>query len=433
MKWPLHSKFAKLMPQKAAQVRRGTLAAQDSSLLSYLNALEMEDMDGYIAVKLNLSELNGTNITSADIDNATQAFRTYLAHCGGEVFILSNDDVVFINDGDMHDDVFDAVEKITSFFRDDPFVRHHGRSSLAKWYDLGQDAHKLNAFASGRVNSDGGFIADQVDHSLDSDFFNNDQEKDFLSELKTFKTSDRKPLTPELFLKLYNALSVTDLSPYLKRQPVCAMTPNFRPQPVFYHIGFDINEVKEAIAPNIQLEPGNLLFRELSKTFDGRLLNTFKRSKSLIPKLSFSFHLSIESILTIDLENLIAMIKGINPWHIIIEIDILEAFEDLRRYFQACERLRENGLRISLRGIRFSMLPMIKREYLQANFLKLEATRALKSLSEDAIDQLVKFIDQAGENRVILGNCDDKKSTRIGYQLGITLFQGNYIDYLVGE
>ena len=46
---------------------------------------------------------------------------------------------------------------------------------------------------------------------------------------------------------------------------------------------------------------------------------------------------------------------------------------------------------------------------------------------------LLEAIERCGKSRVIFARCDSPEAVRFGYDLGITLFQGRFIDSLMQE
>ena len=49
------------------------------------------------------------------------------------------------------------------------------------------------------------------------------------------------------------------------------------------------------------------------------------------------------------------------------------------------------------------------------------------------LDELADIVRQIGQSRMILCRCDNEEAVRIGQRLGITLYQGRFIDELLSE
>lgn len=422
-------KFSWLLPKKPAGPKPNLGGTDDAALASHLAAIDDESYD-FTAVVISLSKLEGKDFDKEQADIAANAFRSYVAHCGGEVFYLSNRDIVYIYDGKNRADVHEAVRRLKSFFRNDSFFKNGDAQQFSRWFELKEKGDELAGYAQQQLAGGQG-LADHIENMLDRDMDRVLPQQAFIREIVTEDAPSKRTMTMDLFVKLNDYLAGADLSSYLKPQPVCAMTPAFRPQLIFQELKLDLHAIKQTVAPDVDPYASPWLLRELNKTIDKRLLAILKRDRHVFPNLSFSFSLSIATMETIDWQELTAHFQSLHPWPRIVQIDFLDALSDLRRYFRLCAKLKEFGYRICLNNIRFVHLPLLDRNYLQANMIRLMCTETLKNLTDQVRKDLGQFIDKNGPNRVILFNCDDKKSCKIGYDLGITLFQGQFIDHLL--
>ena len=79
------------------------------------------------------------------------------------------------------------------------------------------------------------------------------------------------PLTPGALQQIDDILKKADVSTFMKRQPVTLCFGNQPPKPIFQEIFVGVNELRQAIAPNVNLRGARSLFHHLTRTLDTRV------------------------------------------------------------------------------------------------------------------------------------------------------------------
>ena len=94
----------------------------------------------------------------------------------------------------------------------------------------------------------------------------------------------------------------------------------------------------------------------------------------------------------------------------------------------------KRGYRILIDNLTVESLSFVDRKSLKADFIKVawreEMTDNVIRKKYSEMDSLVK---NSGRERVILCRCDTPTAIKFGQSLGITLFQGRYIDHMMAR
>ncbi|NJM91891.1 MAG: hypothetical protein HC861_03855, partial [Rhodospirillaceae bacterium] len=106
-----------------------------------------------------------------------------------------------------------------------------------------------------------------------------------------------------------------------------------------------------------------------------------------------------------------------------IELPALDIMNDPNEYLFARDFLKERGYKIVLDGVKHLNLPLIDRDWLGFDFVKVTWT---PSLFDDAATQrgeaLKAAVRKIGRERVVLCRVDSEDGLKAGEALGITLY-----------
>ena len=116
----------------------------------------------------------------------------------------------------------------------------------------------------------------------------------------------------------------------------------------------------------------------------------------------------------------------------VIEIPAVDAFSNMEGFILARREAQKKGYRICLDGLSAQSLPQMNREKLGVDLMKLQWNADSESdLTSLENKELADAIARCGSNRIILCRCDSLQAVEYGQALGLSLFQGRYIDSLV--
>lgn len=333
------------------------------------------------------------------------------------MFALANVDIVFICKGATKAELDAAVLKLRYLFSEDPIAQGDDPvtgETFCTWYDVEGEYDELLAAAQRIVAEEQRRKAEATPSMLP-------QAPPVLN-----------PLEPEQLGRVLQALARADLSNVVRRQPICAVLPGAPPQPIFNELFVSIADLQRVVAPQTQLTSNRWLFQYLTETLDKRMLATLPKMDDSSVSARFSLNLNVATLLSQDFLNFDATLKGNARGTLVIELQMYDVLADLGSFIFARDFARERGYRICLDGLSHLTAPLIDREKLGFDLLKIFWS---VDMTDPAMDKrladIKELIGRAGEARVILCRCDNADAIRIGQSFGASLFQGRHVDALL--
>ena len=404
----------------AAQLTHHTTVSQEYLLLSHLQRLE-RNRAGRRAVHIHLSNLRDHNRKAHHIKIAGNTFEGLVRHFDGQMFALNNGDLIFICTGASVEEMDDAVMRLRFLFGDDPLAILDVADNFSTWYNLEVQYHELLAIAE-RL-----YEAEQAR-----------QERLRARSAQWGENEDgalRPAITPAQLHRLEGFLKSADLSSFVRRQQVCAVSAEARPKRILKEIYVSIDELAATVLPEVNLSRNRWLFQHLTMTLDRRILKLLTRAEDTDLHSSFSMNLNVSTLLSPEFLQFDSELRMGGRGTIVIELQLVDVFADVSDFFFARDYLSEKGYRLCIDGITHQSLPLIDRKTLGADLVKVLWSPAFTDESPDdgKRDRLREAIERCGKSRVIFARCDSPEAVRFGYDLGITLFQGRFIDSLMQE
>lgn len=241
--------------------------------------------------------------------------------------------------------------------------------------------------------------------------------------------------------KILNAISLAhierdltnaDLSKVLRRQPICAAVPDTMVRRVFDELYINIAHLKKMLGVEVDLLSNRWLFKYLTQILDDRMLNLLERSPTRYLDNPISLNLNIHTLLSDEFGKFDASIKPAVKFSIVIEIQLSDVFSDMSAFLAAKTYAQKLGYRVCLDGVTDLSFTQIDRKKLGFDLIKLQWNADIHTdvTSEDN-RELNAAIKECGANRVILTRCDNRSAIDYGQAMGISLFQGRYLDGLI--
>ena len=240
-----------------------------------------------------------------------------------------------------------------------------------------------------------------------------------------------KPLDPANLTVIREGIALVDLSEMIRRQPVCAVIQGQGARIVFHEVYTSIEALRRLLTPNVNLHANRWLFQALTQYLDGRTIEHLTENDEAEVHSSFSVNLNVSTLLSPEFlefgENLSEKMRG----SIIIELQLVDVFSDLGSFFYARNILRERGFKFCLDGIDHLALPLVDREALGFDLVKLIWHPGLHDQLDGAGgDKVRRAAEKTGPDRMILARCDSEQALDAGRSMGIALYQGRLIDGL---
>jgi len=392
------------------------LPSTENLLLDYIHKLERH-RHGRSACRIRLSLLQPINRREHHVRAALNTFDNLVKRLKGQVFALSNADIMVIFKDAALDEIQAALIKLRFLFDDDPALMNEndeGRPAFVEWYVVDQDYQALLRLAQSLVTAD--IERRTLDPVVNGEAVTPPREK------------RRANMTPALLVKMQQALAGADLANMMRRQAVCALVGQAPPQPLFYELFVSIAELQETLLPNVNLESNPWLFQSLTETLDHRVLALLNRHDDRSLSGDVSINLNVHTLLSPDFLAFDDGIKTHQRGTIVIELQKVDIFSDLNAFLFARDFARERGYRICIDGVTVDSLPFIERGRLGIDLLKLAWDPSLAEGKLPDGGALGDYVRRCGPSRTILCRCDTENAITLGQSIGITLFQGRFVE-----
>jgi EAL domain-containing protein (putative c-di-GMP-specific phosphodiesterase class I) len=227
-------------------------------------------------------------------------------------------------------------------------------------------------------------------------------------------------------------LERSDLQRVMRRQPVCVVSPTMNVRRVFDEMYIHINHLRQFLKMDIDLFSNRWLFKYMTQLLDNRMLDLIRQNIARYTDSPISLNLNVETLISNRFAEFDALLKPSSKVSIVIEVPIMDVFADIHAFHMARRDVQRRGYRVCLDGLSAESFLMIDREKLGVDLVKVQWNADIESdLDTKENKAIVKAVRDFGSNRVILCRCDNKEAVQYGQALGISLFQGRYIDNLL--
>lgn len=223
-----------------------------------------------------------------------------------------------------------------------------------------------------------------------------------------------------------------DLSRAIRRQPICAAVPGTAVRPVFEELYIHMPHLKQLLRADVDFFSNQWLFRYLTQILDARMLWMLKHYASRFLQSPISINIHVETLLSDAFREFDAAVKPEVRVATVLEVPIVDVFSDIMTFLHAREQVQRLGYRICIDGLNTTSFLQIDRARLGADLIKLQWNADRESdLNSPENRKLVEAVKACGPNRVILCRCDSKYAIQYGQAMGLSLFQGRYVDLLL--
>ena len=247
---------------------------------------------------------------------------------------------------------------------------------------------------------------------------------------QVFQThTDSMPFTPALLGQLERALQHADLSNITRRQPVCAIVGKSPPLELFEEIYVALSDLRKALCPNVDIYESPWLLGRLLETLDRRVLESIIHHDAGSFNKNFSLNLTVKTILGPDFQKFDETLNPTLKETVLLEIKQSDIFTDISAYLAARTFASNKGYRICIDTVTADSLLFLNREKLGADFIKLIWNQDLVLFAENKA--FLQALKQNDPSRIILCRIDDKMAVELGQAMGLSLFQGYYIQKLL--
>ncbi len=391
-----------------------TQADQESLLLERIQQARRQPKDRG-AVIIHFSRLRSHNRREHHMRIALDVFESRVKDLNGQIFALSNRDLVFVWRGSEIGPIDDAVQHVCQLFSDDPLSHVGGTDDqlrFCSWY---------------KIDSDGAALQDTIEKVLAA------RENPGPDHPKR-STDQRLPLTPSMLESLEKSLTQADLSNMMRRQSICVLTPGQKPETVLRELYISIADLAGSLPGNVDLTGDPWLFQRLTMTLDRRMLALMERQDDSSIARYYSMNINVTTLLHPAFLKFDAGVRSDARGTIALEIPLIDIFRDIASFRFARDFARARGYRICADGVSQYMVPFVDRDALDLDLLKIHWTPdMLDDPTGKRRQAMVDCLEHCGSDRLILCRCDSQEAVDYGMAMGIAMFQGRGVDAIVSS
>lgn len=233
------------------------------------------------------------------------------------------------------------------------------------------------------------------------------------------------------------SLRTADIRSAIRRQPVCAvLPPEMKVRRVFDELYINIAHLRRMVTAKNAMADADFfsnrwLFKYVTHILDDRMIELVRLDPHFLDT-PISINLNVETLLSSRFAEFDAAISPANKVSVVFEIPVVDVFSDMAAFLLARDEVQKLGYRICLDGLTTASFTSINREKLGLDLLKMQWNAdGHADLQSDESKALIDAVQIAGTNRLILCRCDSKSAIEYGQGLGISLYQGRYLDGLL--
>ena len=392
--------------------------SEESLLLDQANRIGEAPKD-YFAIHVHLSELRPQYRQPHYIRIAACSFDTLTGTHEATLYILANADMVLICRDVPVNEIDPPVLKLRTLFSEDPLT-FGAEGSLddrfTTWYDLAQ----ASDFAS--------FLATAEDLVAET--------KERLQKAREAGQGPHgamqgEALTPTNLTEVERRLQGVRIDDLIRRQSAIEVHPGAKGDVLFREHTVSMIELRERIAPDINIFSDAWLFQYLTETVDRRILSVLAQSDFAAMKDDISINLNIATVLSPGFQSFHEK-AGDHASRVVIEIQIIDIFSDFPAYTSARDWLRDHAYRVLIDGLNPLALQFFDPGTLAADFVKVAwKPEFLAGIPDDRVTDMRQAVESVGTDGMILARADSEDAIKWALGLGIQRFQGHFIDRVV--
>ncbi|WP_404382085.1 hypothetical protein [Caenispirillum salinarum] len=377
------------------------------------------------AVYLHLSRLLPMNRVPVRMRIVARMFKTLETGHGAAVYTLDNDDLVILGRTLPESEIDLIIHRVRSLFEHDPLTYAGGGQAdpddpFVTWYDLMTDHRRLRLAVEaveqdrlerlGTVGS-GGLVSPY--------------------SWAAPREAVPEPVDPRALERVLDAFALFDLGPHLRRQPAVRIGDDRLAEVAFEEFFASIGGVQKALCPETVLTADRWLFQDFSRALDRRVLEILADQPLLRKPGAISLNLNLESTRSPAFRRLVKAMGGRQK--LVVEVQVIDVFADIHAYEDARDALREAGHEVLIDGLSPVTLRLLDVRKLAPDYAKVLWNADLAT--EETADKTAAFaaeVKAVGPRRVVLARCDTEAAVMWGLNNGIQMFQGRFIDAVLG-
>lgn len=404
---------------RARVTQPAVLPSGDALLLDYAERLARHTA-GRRAVHVRLSQLQPIHRRDHHLRMASANFDDVLRRGQGQCFRLHGGDLVVVVKDVPVAEIDEVVLGLRYMFDEDPLVHvpddATDRPIFCSWYNLEQDYPRFLAMA--REERGVAPVLPRM-QGVEQD----PAERAARAELH--------PFDPLRLSRFEQVIATADLTPLLRRQPICRLPEGGPPAAVANELFVSIDALGRRAMPDVDLRSDPWLFRYLVALLDRRVMVALPAQERLIG-LPTSLNLTLRALQSADFIAFDAKLREITQKTMVAEVHWIDALRDVTSFAFIRDFLRVRNWDLALDGLTAANYALIRARKLRADYVKLAWNMDLADPTPSkARNEFLDALERDRGQKLVLMHCGEAAAIRMGRQLGIGLFQGRHVDAVI--
>ena len=361
--------------------------------------------DGRLVVHVHLADLLPQNRDEGHIRIAGRLFQTMVDAFQGQLFVLTNGDIVFMAKDIRQADIDGAVYRLRALFAKDPltYAGTPEHDPFATYYDL----------------------EEQYDDFLAVCMRLNEESKGRIRDAR--ERPPPRELTAATLGEVAERISQTDIASVVRRQPCVFINDRRIAHVVFQEFYMSIADLQRALAPDVNILSNRWLFQHLSLSLDLAVMAGLRKTSLKAQPVAYSLNLNVATVDTQEFKDFVKATR--QKAGIYVEFQLQDILSDMNAFFQARDDLRAQDIATVLDGMNSLNLQFVDAELYDTDFVKVNWSNEIATDIQTV--ELQQALGPVGFDRVILARCDNEDAINWGLDQGIRLYQGRYLDSVV--
>ncbi len=371
----------------------------ETYLLSALDRVA-RNPSGYSVLYINISKLRPKNRHPEFVKIFAKLFDSIAGNANGTLFILSNGDFVILGREITENIVEAAIKKLRDGLSTDPLLHQHESKDFFKIYNFPEDFSKFYQLIEHM----------QTQAQIDK---------------KETQSQQKRAVSAEEIDDLTKALDFIDISEIVKRQSVLRVDKSGNFKVFFQEFFIAVKDLVKKFDPTLDLLASRWLFYYFTQALDKKTISALLSSNLQKWPEIISLNLNLSSVFSHEFVKFAKTF--LKPEQkIIVEVQLMDVFNNLPKYFKTKEILQSGGHLLLIDSVSPTTLKMLNLDLLKPDLIKIFWEPLLEYDSNN--QDFKRIINAVGKENIILAKCDSPKALKWGLQYGITAFQGPFID-----
>lgn len=399
------------------------LKNSELKLMETLSALE--EPAGWHAVHFHLGQLMEEYKSEYQFNIAVNLIHDLLKGYDGGIFLLEDQSIITLCFGlerSIHNKI---IFQLRYLYMDDPLsYSEDGKENphFSTTYDLRTEWNEFWSLCSRRMAV-----------SARSKPAAPEQEPDVPERENNLRRPrpSKSRLSAQSLARVERDLMYADLSRAVRRQAICASLPGIPMRHVLDELYINIAHLRQVLRSEVDFLSNRWLFKYLTQMLDQRMVEFIRANPRYLDQ-PVSINLNVETLMSPWFAEFDAQLKPATKVSMVIEVPVIDVFANMEIFLVAKRQVQQQGYRVCLDGLTTHSFTQIDREKLGVDLMKLQWNADQESeLGSLENRDLAASVRSCGTNRVILCRCDSKTAIDYGHAMGISLFQGRYIDGVI--